>query len=87
MSRTLAINDDILRQLKRLARTRKQSLTQTANETLRAGLANRRRGRASSPFVQEVFDLGKPLVNLDKALQIAADLEDEEILRKMEAGK
>ena len=30
---------------------------------------------------------GPPLVNLDKASQLAGDLEDEEIIRKMSMGK
>ncbi len=87
MRRTLAINDDILRELRRLARTRKQSLTQTANEVLQTGLARETQVQRHPPFRQRVMNLGKPLVNLDKALQIAADLEDEEILRKLKAGK
>jgi hypothetical protein len=31
--------------------------------------------------------MGKSYFNVDKALQLAADLEDEEILRKMAQGK
>jgi hypothetical protein len=30
--------------------------------------------------------MGSPLVNLDRALQIAAELEDQELLRRLHAG-
>lgn len=32
-------------------------------------------------------DLGSPEVNLDSALEIAADLEDEELMRRMRGGE
>lgn len=48
--------------------------------------------RALAPSTRRVIDLpvhdlGRPLVNLDKATQLAGELEDEEILRKMSLGK
>ena len=39
-----------------------------------------------TPFVTRTADLGVPTVNLDRALQLAADLEDEELLRKQRRG-
>lgn len=48
-------------------------------ETLRTGL------RTHPPL--PVFDLGKPSVDLDKALRLAGEMEDEETLRKMGAGE
>ena len=88
MRTTLAIADDILRDLKALARRRRTSLTRVANEVLRAGLAresepeHRRR-----PYREEVVDLGKPNIDLGRALEIAVRLEDEETLRKLELRK
>jgi hypothetical protein len=33
-------------------------------------------------FATRVAELGVPIINLDRALQIAADLEDEELIRR-----
>jgi len=87
MRTTLAIADDILQELKTLARTRKSSLTRVANDTLRAGLATAARAHAPRRYRPRVFELGEPLVNLDHSLRIAAALEDEELARKLDAGK
>lgn len=87
MRTTLAIADDILQELKALARTRKSSLTRVANDTLRAGLATEARAHAPRRYRQRVFELGEPLVNLDHSLRITAALEDEETTRKLDAGK
>lgn len=35
------------------------------------------------PFIQRTFDMGVPLVDLTKANQLAAELEDEELIEKM----
>ena len=88
MRTTLTIADDILRELKALAHESDVSLTRAANEVLRAGLdrradSSRRRRR----YREEVADLGEPRVNLDHALAIAARLEDDETLRKLEQRK
>ena len=88
MRTTLTIADDILREMKSRAHETGVSLTRVANEVLRAGLdrragASRRRRR----YREEVADLGEPRVNLDRALALAAQLEDEETLRKLEQRK
>jgi hypothetical protein len=38
-------------------------------------------------FQTTTASLGLPSVNLDRALQIASELEDEELLRRMHVGK
>jgi hypothetical protein len=55
------------------------------NDAIRAGLASTTLGR--QPFRTAAADLGTPTVNLDRALQLAAELEDEEALRRMRLGK
>ena len=35
------------------------------------------------PFIQRTFNMGVPLVDLTKANQLAAELEDEELIAKM----
>ncbi len=37
-------------------------------------------------FVTETTSMGESQVNLDRALQVAADLEDDELVRRMRAG-
>ena len=39
--------------------------------------------QAIPPFVQRTFHTGVPLVDLTKANQLAAELEDEELIEKM----
>jgi len=88
MRTTLTIADDILREMKARAHETGVSLTRVANDVLRAGLD--RRPGASRPrrrYREEVADLGEPRVNLDRALALAAQLEDEETLRELEQRK
>jgi len=60
------------------------SFKQALNEAVRDGLAAR---ASREPFRTRTAALGIPAVNLDRALQLAAELEDEETIRKMRAGK
>lgn len=88
MRTTLAIADDILRDLKALARRRRTSLTRVANEVLRAGLVRQAEPEHQRrPYREKVVDLGNPNIDLDRALEIAARLEDEETLRKLAIRK
>lgn len=88
MRTTLAIADDILRDLKDRAHKTGTSLTRVANETLRAGLERGpERARRRRRYREAVADLGEPRVDLDHALAIAARLEDQEVLRKIERRK
>lgn len=43
--------------------------------------------RDSTALTAHARDLGEPTVDLTKANQVAANLEDEELLRKMAQGK
>ena len=87
MRLTLSIPDDLFRELRRRARAEGVPLRCVVEEALRAGIAAGKAGTRPASLPRPVFDLGKPLVNLDHALRLAADMEDEEILRKMDAGK
>ena len=47
------------------------------------------RSASSSPraeFVTETVSMGESRINLDRALQVVADLEDDELVRRMRAG-
>lgn len=80
---TVRIDDDILSELRQRAAAAKTSMASVLNEVLRRGLEASRR----ASYKQRVFSLGAPKFNVDKALAFAAELEDEEILRKLSMGK
>lgn len=84
---TLSIPDDLYRELRRRARAEGVSLRRVVEESLRAGIAANKAGTRPACLPRPVFDLGKPSVNLDHALRLAAEMEDEEILRKMRTGE
>lgn len=71
--------------VRRLMRDRGMTFKQAVNEAIRAGVAPtfRRRQRFRTP----AFDMGAPLVPVDRALRLAADLEDEELIRKLASRK
>ena len=88
MRSTVRIDDDLMVELKRRAHDASVSLTRMLNRTLRVGLAapeaNRKRAQ---PYTQRTVAMGRPLVDLDKALALAVDLEDDEVARKLALRK
>lgn len=88
MRSTVRIDDDLMIELKTRAHAESVSLTRILNRTLRAGLANRKPDRQRTKrFKQKTMSMGRPTVDLDKALALAAQLEDEEIARKLALRK
>jgi predicted transcriptional regulator len=81
----VTLDDDLFARLKRIANEREIPFKVALNEAVREGLAPRPNER--HPFRTEAVDMGRPRVDLTKALQLAAELEDEEIARKLELGK
>jgi hypothetical protein len=86
MRTTVTLDDDVAARLKALARRKRIPFKRALNEAVRAGL---RTGRAlSPPPAPYTQPMGlRPGINLDKALQLAFALEDEEIVRKLELRK
>lgn len=85
MRTTVRIEDDLLQELKRRAEAEQLSFNKFLNRILRQGLIAPNRERVD--FKQQVYSMGAPSANLDKALAMAADLEDEDLLRKLDVGK
>jgi len=80
MRTTVTLEPDVDAMVRRLMRERGLGFKQAVNEAIRVGLGPaRRRAR----FRTRTYDMGEPTVNLDKALQLAAALEDEEIRREL----
>ena len=88
MRSTVRIDDDLLLEIRTRARAEDVSLTRMLNRTLRAGLlaATRKSGRPRH-FKQRTVSMGRPRVDLDKALALAARLEDDEVTRKLHLRK
>jgi hypothetical protein len=83
MRTTVTLDDDVLAAVHRLMRERGVSFKKALNDAIREGVSGR---PAPAEFVTAAADLGVPTVNLDRALQIAGDLEDEELLRRQRRG-
>lgn len=84
MRTTVTLDPDTDAMVRRLMRERGLTFKQAVNAAIRSGAAPTRRPRA---VVTPTFDMGLPAVPLDKALRIAADLEDEELFRKLAVRK
>jgi hypothetical protein len=86
MRTTVTLDPDVVEQLKALARRRNVSFKAALNDAVRMGLAADRGG--SRPYKMPTGKLGvRPGVDLTKGLQLASELEDEEVIRKLKLGK
>jgi hypothetical protein len=79
MRTTVTLDDDTLVVIRRLMRERNVSFKQALNDAIRQGTQRR---PAPAAFETRTAALGVPLINLDRALQIAGELEDEELIRR-----
>jgi hypothetical protein len=85
MRTTLTLDDDLAAKLKEIARERDISFKEAVNTVIRAGFA---REKSGGRFKQRTHRLDlRPGVDIDQALQLAAAIEDEEIVRKLELRK
>jgi hypothetical protein len=88
MRTTLTIADDLLDRLKREARRSRRPFKAVVDEALRLGVDRMSPPSRKRSFRQRTFRMGYPPgTQLDKALQLAARLEDEEFARKLALGK
>ncbi|MCY4600296.1 MAG: antitoxin [Acidobacteria bacterium] len=88
MRSTVRIEDDLMVELRTRAHAESLSLTRIINRTLRAGLWRPEpEGGLRMPFKQRTAAMGRPRVDLDKALALAAALEDDEVARKVSLRK
>lgn len=82
------IDDDLMVELKARAGAASVSLTQMLNRTLRIGLRTPvDQAESRRAFQQRTYGMGLPRLRIDKALALAAQLEDEELARKMSLRK
>ena len=86
MRTTITLDRDVADRLRALVRERGLPFKQVVNDVLRRGLHDG--PRAPERFHVEARPLGlRPGIDLDHALELAARLEDEETLRKLELRK
>lgn len=79
---TVTLDADTEQIVRRRMRERKVSFKQALNDAIRDGAA----GRPSTEFRTETAAMGTPTINLDRALQIAAELEDDALVARLRAG-
>jgi Ribbon-helix-helix protein, copG family len=85
MRTTVTLDPDLAAKLRALARERGVSFKQALNSALRAGLSA---GPEQRPYRLASRPMGlRPRIDLDHALRLAAELEDEETIRKLELRK
>jgi len=87
MRTTVTLDPDVAAELKELARQRGVSFKEVLNSTVRVGLAAGSATRACA-YRLPTARLGlRPGLSLDGALRLAAAMEDEETVRKLELRK
>ncbi len=79
MRTTVTLDEDVVQLLRRRMADQQVSFKKALNDAIRDGAAG---PSAPRRFVTRTADLGVPTVNLDRALQLAAELEDEELVRR-----
>jgi hypothetical protein len=73
MRTTLAIDDDLLRQLKEQAVKSRVPLRRLVNTTLRNGIAAQQPALRKTTYTCPSFSMGKPSIGLDKALTLTVN--------------
>lgn len=81
MRTTVTLDEDVEQIVRRRMRERDLSFKEALNDVVRDGVRS-----PAAPFRTATARMGEPTVNLDRALRIAAELEDEELLRKARLG-
>ena len=82
MRTTVTLDPDSEQLIRRRMRERGISFKEALNEAIRSSSTD----APTAPFRTETASMGESRVNLDRALQVAADLEDDELVRRMRAG-
>lgn len=85
MRTTVTLDPDVKALVDRSMRERGVGFKEALNDAVRSGLAA---AAASRRHVTPTYDLGvRPGVDLDKALTLAGELDDAEIVRELAQGK
>lgn len=82
MRTTITLEVDVAARLREFAHRSGISFKQAVNDAVREGLSSPAVLRAE-PFVQPTYSLGRVRVDLTKALSLATDLEDQDLVAKL----
>jgi len=80
MRTTVTLDPDTEQAVRRAMREQGVSFKQALNDAIRRGV-----GPEPERFTTATASIGLPAVALDRALQLAADLEDDELVRRLRA--
>jgi hypothetical protein len=83
MRTTVTLDADTAEMVRRRMRERNVSFKQALNDLVRSGAVA---GATRVPFRTETASMGVSAVNLDRALQVVAALEDDDLIRRMRSG-
>ncbi|MFV2064338.1 MAG: antitoxin [Chloroflexota bacterium] len=84
MRTTVTLDADTDAAIRRLMKERGLTFKQAVNEGIRSGLTPH---SSQDAFRTPTFAMGRSAVPIDKAMRLAAELEDEEIIRKLALRK
>lgn len=80
MRTTVTLDPDTEQIVRKWMRERDMTFKEAINDAIRQAAAD------PVPFRTETASMGEPSVNLDRALQIVGELEDDDLIRKMRSG-
>lgn len=90
MRTTITLEPDVELLIRETIYRSGKSFKQAVNDALRSGLSPAKASAVvakPAPFKLQTYDLGRPLVDLTKALSLAAELEDQAIIAKLRLNK
>ncbi len=77
----MTLDPDTEQVVRRRMREKGMSFKEALNDAIRSGVAQQTEG-----FSTVTASMGASAVNLDRALQVVGDLEDDELIRRMRSG-
>jgi len=81
MRTTVTLDPDTEQMVRRRMRERGLSFKEALNDAIRSGVT-----QSSEPFRTETASMGHSAANLDRALQLVAGMEDDELARRIRSG-
>lgn len=84
MRTSITLDPDVAALVQRTMAERGLSFRQAVNEAIRVGLT---RGHGTASFETPTFRMGKPAVPPTHAARLAAEMEAEELIRRLESGR
>jgi len=88
MRTTLDLNDNLMRRIRRKAMDENKSLKEIINRTLADSLErDKPEDRKNTAYTCPTFSMGEPMLDLNKALHLSDQLEDQAVTDKLELRK